>query len=61
MFLDIVVYQNKQEWLLWSIYKVGINIADFTMIVALITDRDVLGLIRFKRYLAKKYKSLFSK
>ena len=51
MHLDIVIFENKEQWILWDIYTAGVNIADFTMIVALITDRDILGLIKLKNQL----------
>ncbi|BED88354.1 hypothetical protein PspMM1_08220 [Pseudoalteromonas sp. MM1] len=48
MYFDLYVHQNKEEWLLWDIYAVSVNIIDVIMIVALIVDRDILGLNKVK-------------
>ena len=56
LYLDIQVSGNSTYWILWDIYSFGVNIVDFTMIVALIVDRDILGLIRLKNGI----KALFS-
>jgi hypothetical protein len=48
MYLDLYIYGNTTPWILWDIYSFGVNIVDFTMIVALIVDRDILGLIKLK-------------
>ncbi|MDP2633973.1 MULTISPECIES: hypothetical protein [unclassified Pseudoalteromonas] len=56
MYYDLHVVENTTPWILWDIYSFGVNIVDFTMIVALIVDRDILGLIRLKNGI----KALFS-
>lgn len=48
MYYDLHIIENTEPWFLWDIYSFGVNIIDFTMIVALIVDRDILGLIRLK-------------
>ena len=48
MYFDLYVHQNKERWLLWDIYAVSVNIIDVIMIVALIVDRDFLGLNKLK-------------
>ena len=53
MFIDIVLIENKERWFLWWVYEVGVNISDFCMIVALIIDRDFLGVIKVYRRAAK--------
>lgn len=48
IYYDIFIKYNKEPWILWDVYSFGVNIVDFTMIVALIVDRDILGLIKLK-------------
>ncbi|WP_105188380.1 hypothetical protein [Pseudoalteromonas sp. T1lg48] len=51
---DLVVVGNKERWWFWSFYSIGINVSDFLMIVALIVDRDILGLITIKSYVKRQ-------
>ena len=46
MHLDIAVKGNREEWWLWNLYSIGINVVDFFMIVVLIVDRDIFGIIK---------------
>ncbi len=55
---DVVIRGNTEPWWLWTLYSVGVNLSDLLMIVALIVDRDILGLINLKNFLSVK---LFSK
>ncbi|MEO2280397.1 hypothetical protein [Pseudoalteromonas pernae] len=55
MHFDIVVSGNRQEWWFWSFYSMGINLSDLTMIVALIVDRDILGLIKLGKYIKRSF------
>ena len=48
MYLDMYVYNNRNPWLLWDLYTFSVNIIDLIMIVALIVDRDFLGLHKIK-------------
>ncbi|RZD21884.1 hypothetical protein [Pseudoalteromonas sp. MEBiC 03485] len=48
VYLDVEVYKNTTHWILWDIYSIGVNIVDFTMIIALIVDRDFLLLNKLK-------------
>ena len=48
MHLDLIIYQNKEHWWLWDAYMYSVNLIDITMIVALIVDRDILGLHKLK-------------
>ncbi|MBB1481131.1 hypothetical protein H5186_16865 [Pseudoalteromonas sp. SG41-2] len=57
VYLDVQVYENSTYWILWDIYSFGVNIIDFTMIVALIVDRDILGLIRLKNAIKALFKT----
>ncbi|WP_392344149.1 hypothetical protein [Pseudoalteromonas prydzensis] len=56
MYIDLYVYRNTSPWLLWDVYSFGVNIVDFTMIVALIVDRDILGLIKLKNGIKALFK-----
>ena len=48
MHLDVYIYGNQEPWLLWDIYLYSVNTIDLIMVVALIVDRDFLGLHRLK-------------
>jgi len=56
IYYDIYIKYNKEPWLLWDIYSFGVNIVDLVMIVALIVDRDFLGLIKLKSYITSLFK-----
>ena len=56
LYLDLHVYENSTYWILWDVYSFGVNIVDFTMIVALIVDRDILGLIKLKNGIKALFK-----
>lgn len=56
VYLDLHVYENSTYWILWDVYSFGVNIVDFTMIVALIVDRDILGLIKLKNGIKALFK-----
>lgn len=56
MYFDLYVHQNKERWLLWDIYAVSVNIIDVIMIVALIVDRDFLGLNKLKNKILSYFK-----
>ncbi|MEM0514116.1 hypothetical protein WCN91_01450 [Pseudoalteromonas sp. YIC-827] len=51
MYLDIDVLNNYDPWWLWTLYSVGINLNDALMIIALVVNRDFLGLCRAGRLL----------
>lgn len=57
VYLDVQVYKNTTHWILWDIYSLGVNIVDFCMIVALIVDRDFLGLNKFKTFIHNSLKT----
>ena len=44
--IDLYVKGNTSPWWFWTFYSVGINLCDLIMIVALIVDRDIVGIIR---------------
>ncbi|MCC9661104.1 MULTISPECIES: hypothetical protein [unclassified Pseudoalteromonas] len=57
MYLDLFIYGNTQPWFFWDIYSFGVNIVDLSMIVALIVDRDFLGLNKFKTFIHNSLKT----
>lgn len=57
MYIDMYVFNNQEPWLFWDIYTFSVNLIDLIMIVALIVDRDFLGLHKLK----SKVLSLFKK
>jgi len=48
MHLDTDIYGNKHHWWFWEVYMYTVNSIDIIMIVALIVDRDILGLHKLK-------------
>lgn len=56
MYYDIYIVGNREAWILWDIYSFGVNIVDLTMIVALIVDRDILGLNKLVSVIKRHYK-----
>ncbi|PCC12179.1 hypothetical protein [Pseudoalteromonas sp. JB197] len=57
MHVDVFINNNTKPWFFWDAYTFGVTINDFIMIVALIVDRDFLGLHKLK----SKVLSLFKK
>ena len=57
MYLDVYINKNLESWWFWSVYQFSVNIIDFLMVVALIVDRDFLGLHGIKRKLIRLFKS----
>ncbi|MDP5214331.1 hypothetical protein ORJ66_14850 [Pseudoalteromonas tunicata] len=53
MYLDLIIFETRETWWFWTAYTVSVNIIDLMMIVALITDRDYLKLIRLKKLVQK--------
>ena len=51
MHIDIVITGNKERWILWDLYSIGVNLIDFMMIFALILDKDYLGIFRFYKFI----------
>ena len=48
MHLDTDIYENKHHWWFWEVYMYAMNSIDIIMIVALIVDRDILGLHKLR-------------
>ncbi|MBH0058781.1 hypothetical protein I6F65_17700 [Pseudoalteromonas sp. SWXJZ94C] len=57
MHLDVYIYGNQEPWILWDIYLYSVNVIDLTMVVALIVDRDFLGLHKLKNKTLSYFKS----
>ncbi|MEZ7491795.1 hypothetical protein R0J93_13025 [Pseudoalteromonas sp. SIMBA_148] len=57
MYLDIYIFENKKAWFLWDAYTYTVNLMDLIMIVALIVDRDFLGLHKLKNKILSYFKS----
>ncbi|WP_286890503.1 hypothetical protein [Pseudoalteromonas sp. ESRF-bin5] len=53
MHVDLHILENRDPWLLWDAYVYTVNLVDLTMIVALIVDRDILGLHKLKNTICK--------
>ncbi|MEM7174265.1 MAG: hypothetical protein AAF380_03370 [Bacteroidota bacterium] len=57
MHLDVYIYKNLEPWFFWEVYTFGVNIIDFLMVIALIVDRDFLGLHTLKNKLISLFKT----
>jgi len=57
MHLDVYIYRNLEPWLFWDIYTFGVTIIDWLMVIALIVDRDFLGLHKLKSKVLNYFKS----
>ena len=51
MHYDIVIQGTLYYWWFWAVYIFGMYFSDFTMALVLIINKDILGLLRFRRYL----------
>ncbi|WP_165727583.1 hypothetical protein [Pseudoalteromonas sp. 31A1] len=57
MHIDMFIYGNQEPWIFWDIYTISVFIIDLTMVVALIVDRDFLGLHKLKNKILNYFKS----
>ena len=57
MYGDIFINETNEPWFFWDVYTFTVNIVDFIMIVALIVDRDFLGLHKLKNRILSYFKS----
>jgi hypothetical protein len=48
MYIDGSTFGNNQHWWFREVFIYTVNLIDITMIVALIVDRDILGLHKLK-------------
>ncbi|CAI87340.1 MULTISPECIES: hypothetical protein [Pseudoalteromonas] len=51
IYYDLYVLNNIDEWWLWSVYSIGVNVIDLLMIAVLFINKDFLGLIELKRFI----------
>jgi len=51
MHYDIVIQGTLYYWWFWTVYIFGMYFSDFTMALVLIINKDILGLLRLRRYL----------
>lgn len=51
IYYDLYVLDNIDEWWLWSVYSIGVNVIDLLMIAVLFINKDFLGLIKLKRFI----------
>ncbi|PCC14508.1 hypothetical protein [Pseudoalteromonas sp. JB197] len=51
IYYDLYVLNNIDEWWLWSVYSIGVNVIDLLMIAVLFINKDFLGLIKLKRFI----------
>ncbi|WP_350634716.1 hypothetical protein [Pseudoalteromonas sp. GW168-MNA-CIBAN-0100] len=57
MYLDMYIFGNMERWFFWDVYTYAVNLMDLMMIVALIVDRDFLGLHKLKNKILSYFKS----
>lgn len=50
MHYDIFILGNREPWLLWSVFSIGVNLLDLTMIIAIASNKDFLLLKKFVKY-----------
>lgn len=46
MHIDINVFMNYEPWWFWTFYSFTVNIMDVMMIIALLNNKDFLGLLK---------------
>ena len=46
MYTDIALFEHYDPWWFWSFYSVTVNVMDVMMIIALLCNKDFLGLVR---------------
>lgn len=51
MHIDLNYLHHYEQWWFWSFYSVTVNLMDVMMVLALLTNKDFLGLLRgYKHY-----------
>ena len=50
---DIYILDNKEQWWLWSVYSLGVNLSDSMMIIALVFNKDFLGFAKCYKWILK--------
>ena len=54
MHIDIIVSSNYEFWWLWMLYGFSTLIVDFIMALVLITNKDILGLVKLKNIMLNR-------
>lgn len=57
MQLDVFILENSEPWFFWDLYTFSVFALDLLMAIALIVDRDFLGLHKLKSKLCGLFKS----
>jgi|TARA_Y100000780_G_C13548803_1_gene364471 hypothetical protein len=55
MYLDMYIYKNQTPWFFWDVYTFTVNLIDLTMVIALIVDRDFLGIHKLKKFTSQLF------
>lgn len=50
IYIDLTVLDNLEPWWFWVVYPIGVNISDFIIILALVINRDFLGICALMRF-----------
>ena len=50
MHIDINVLMHYEHWWFWTFYSITVNVMDVMMIIALLTNKDFLGLLGCYRW-----------
>lgn len=58
MHIDINYFQSDEHWWFWGLYSVTVNIMDVMMVVALLCNKDFLGLLRGYQFLTRSNKHI---
>ena len=53
MHIDINYYYHYEHWWFWGLYSVTVNLMDLMMVLALLCNRDFLGLVRCYKLLTR--------
>ena len=58
MHIDTIIQLYGGYWWLWGIYGLVVPFVDLTMAVVLITNKDILGLVKFKNSVLNRKKQV---
>ncbi|MFY8326416.1 hypothetical protein [Pseudoalteromonas sp. ZZD1] len=53
MHIDINYFYHYEHWWFWGLYSVTVNMMDVMMVVALLCNKDFLGLVRGYQFLTR--------
>ena len=57
--IELIVKLYDGYWWLWGVYGLVVPLVDLTMAVVLITNKDILGLVKFKNSVLNRKKQVF--